>query len=173
MRYIRSFIVVLVLLLPFTFTAFADEQKQPQATPPAGQEMKPEAQPAAPPENKSAEHDKDFKEKRLVATVGSDGIQHVEITGGEYYFDPNYIVVKVNVPVELKAKKTGGFIPHDVVVKAPDAGIDFKLDLKKEDKAVTFTPTKVGKYDMVCDERFLFFKSHKDRGMYGYIEVVP
>ena len=36
------------------------------------------------------------KEKRVVATVGDDGVQRVEVTGGAYYYDPNYIVVKVN-----------------------------------------------------------------------------
>jgi plastocyanin domain-containing protein len=114
------------------------------------------------------------KEKRAVATLDPDGVQRVEITGGEYYFDPNYIVVKVNVPVEFKVKKAKGYVSHDIVVKAPDAGIDFKVDLSdKETKTVKFTPTKIGKYPMECDKRLLFFKSHKERGMEGVIEVVP
>ena len=46
-------------------------------------------------------------------------------------FDPNTIVVKVNVPVEFKVKKTGGYTPHDIVVKAPEAGIDFAVSLDK------------------------------------------
>ncbi len=114
------------------------------------------------------------KEKRVVATLDSDGVQRVDITAGEYYFDPNYIVVKANMPVEFKVKKVPGYISHDILVKAPDAGIDFKVDLTdKEAKAIKFTPTKVGKYTMECDKRFLFFKSHKERGMEGVIEVVP
>ncbi|OGW38809.1 MAG: quinol oxidase [Nitrospirae bacterium GWD2_57_9] len=108
-----------------------------------------------------------------MATTGSDGIQHVEITGGEYYFDPNYIVVKVNVPVELSAKKAPGYVPHDIIVKAPEAGIDFEVALKKEPQVIKFTPTRVGKYEMLCGKKLLFFKSHKDRGMDGVIEVVP
>ena len=88
-------------------------------------------------------------------------------------FDPNYIVVKVNKPVELTVKKASGYIPHNMVVKSPEAGIDFKVDLdaKKPDRC-KFTPTKVGKYPMYCDKKLLFFKSHKDRGMEGMIEVV-
>jgi plastocyanin domain-containing protein len=113
-------------------------------------------------------------EKRVVAAVGADGIQHVEVIGGEYYFDPNYIVVKVNVPVELTVKKAEGFVPHNMVVKAPEAGIDFKVDLDaKKPDIVKFTPTKVGKYEMFCDKKLLWFKSHKERGMDGFIEVVP
>jgi plastocyanin len=179
MRYAKLFVAVLVVLLPFTLSAYAEETKQDTAA--ASQEMKQDTTQAAPeakaetkPEAQPASHDPGFKEKRFVAAVGADGVQHVEITGGEYYFDPNYIVVKVNVPVELSMKKTKGFVPHDIIVKAPEAGIDFKADLSdKTAKTVTFTPTKTGKYEMLCDKRFLFFKSHKDRGMDGFIEVVP
>jgi hypothetical protein len=59
-------------------------------------------------------------------------------------------------------------------VKAPEAGIDFKVDMDaKKPGIVKFTPTKVGKFEMICDKKLLWFKSHKERGMDGYIEVVP
>jgi hypothetical protein len=114
-----------------------------------------------------------IKEKLFVATVGPDGVQHVAITGGEYFFDPNHVVVKANVPVELSLKKEKGYVPHDIMVKAPEAGIDFAVDLKETPQAVRFTPTKPGKYEMLCGKKLLFFKSHKDRGMHGMIEVIP
>jgi plastocyanin domain-containing protein len=116
--------------------------------------------------------DEKFVEKRVVAAVDPDGVQRVAMTGGEYYFDPNVIVVKVNVPVELTVKKEAGITPHDISVKAPEAGIDFKTDLSTEPKSIKFTPTKAGKYPFECNKRFLFFKSHKDRGMHGVLEVV-
>jgi len=82
-------------------------------------------------------------------------------------------VVKVNKPVELTVKKAPGYIPHDMVVQAPEAGINFKVDLDdKKPEKIKFTPTKVGTYEMYCDKKLLFFKSHKDRGMHGIIEVV-
>ena len=112
-----------------------------------------------------------FKEKRVVATVGADGVQRVEMTGGEYYFDPNVVVVKVDIPVELKVRKEGGIAPHDIVLKAPEAGIDFSATLTTEPKIITFTPKKTGTYAFDCTKRFLFFKSHKDRGMHGRLEV--
>lgn len=111
-------------------------------------------------------------EKRVVATLDPDGVQRVEVTGDTYYFDPNVIVVKVNVPVELKVKKAGGIAPHNIVIKAPDAGINVEESLSTEPKNIQFTPTKVGKYSFECTKRFLFFKSHKDRGMHGMLEVV-
>jgi plastocyanin domain-containing protein len=113
-----------------------------------------------------------IKEKRMVATVASDGIQRVDILGGGYYFDPNIIVVKVNVPVELRVKKDGGITPHDIVLKAPEAGINFAESLSVEPKTIRFTPTKAGKYPFECTKRLLFFKSHKDQGMHGVLEVV-
>lgn len=112
------------------------------------------------------------KEKRIVAETGADGVQRVEVTAGSYYFDPNVIVVKVNVPVEMKIKKEAGVTPHNIVIKAPEAGIDIEESLGSEPKTIKFTPTKTGRYPFECTKRFLFFKSHKDRGMHGMLEVV-
>ncbi len=112
-------------------------------------------------------------EKRYVAVAGQDNVQHVEITAGEYYFDPNYIVIRLNTPVELKVKKTSGIVPHDFVINAPEAGMNIKAGLSDDWKTFTFTPTRAGKYEMFCDKKLLWFKSHKDRGMDGFIEVVP
>jgi len=112
------------------------------------------------------------KENRFVAIMGEDGVQRAEIVGGSYYFAPDLIVVKVNVPVELKVKKAGGATPHSIALKAPEAGIDFSVSLRKEPKTIAFTPTKVGKYPFWCTKRFLFLKSHKAHGMTGVLEVV-
>ena len=111
-------------------------------------------------------------EKRFVAVVDADGVQRVRMTGGEYYFDPNVVVVKVNVPVELHVKKTEGIVPHSIEIKAPEAGIDFAESLGDEEKIISFTPTKTGSYPFECTKQFLFFESHKDRGMHGMLEVV-
>ena len=111
------------------------------------------------------------QEKKAVASIGADGVQRVEIVGGSYFFDPNHIVVKVNVPVEIKIRKGGGLFPHDFVLKAPEAGIDVVVDFDTEPKTVSFTPTKAGQYPFYCDKRLLFFKSHRDRGMHGMLEV--
>jgi len=111
-------------------------------------------------------------DKRFVATIDKDGYQRVEMTGGEYYFDPAIVVVKVNVPVELTIKKTGGMTPHDLVLKAPQADLDVKIELSSTPKKVSFMATKTGKYPFECTNQFLFFKSHKERGMHGVLEVV-
>ena len=120
----------------------------------------------------SALADEQFVEKRFVATVDADGVQRVSVLGGAYFFDPNVIVVKVNVPVELSVRKESGITPHSISIKAPEAGIDFMVKLSTDPTVVKFMPTKAGKYPFECTERFLFFKSHKDRGMHGVLEVV-
>ena len=112
------------------------------------------------------------KGRRVVATVGQDGIQRVEMIGGSYYFDPAEVVVKVNVPVEISIKKIGSS-PHSIVLKAPEAGIDFEMSLGAEPKVIKFTPTKVGKYPFWCTKKAPFSsKSHRDHGMEGILEVV-
>jgi len=42
------------------------------------------------------------EKKEFTAKTDPDGVQRVEILAGSYFFNPNYIIVKVNVPVELK-----------------------------------------------------------------------
>jgi plastocyanin len=165
MKIVKYLVIALVLLLPISVTAFGDEAKP---------EMKQEVRSAMTPTAEVAQHEHTMgKINRVVATVDVDGVQRVEVIGGEYYFDPNYIVVKVNKPVELTVRKASGYIPHNMLVKSPEAGIDFKVDLgDKKPQMIKFTPTKVGKYPMYCDKKLLWFKSHRDRGMEGMIEVV-
>ena len=111
------------------------------------------------------------QKKQFVATVDKDGVQKIEVLAGEYFFDPNYIVVKVNVPVEIKIKKEPSIVSHTFVIKAPDAGMDIHESLSSEPKIVKFTPTKTGTYPFYCDKKLLFFESHREKGMEGTIEV--
>ncbi len=110
--------------------------------------------------------------KQFIASIDQDGVQRVEVLAGEYFFDPNYIVVKVNVPVEIKIKKEPTIVPHSFITKAPEAGMDIYESLSSEPKIIRFTPTKVGKYPFYCDKKFLFSKSHREKGMEGVIEVI-
>ncbi|MEK7196516.1 MAG: quinol oxidase, partial [Nitrospirota bacterium] len=40
------------------------------------------------------------QKKEFKATVDKDGVQRVEVIGGEYFFEPYHIIVKINMPVE-------------------------------------------------------------------------
>lgn len=112
-------------------------------------------------------------EARVVykAVVDSDGVQRVDILGGSYFFKPDYIIVKANVPVELKVKKEPGFVPHDFIIDAPGAGVFVKESLSTEPKIIRFTPNKVGKYPFYCGKKILVWHKHRDKGMEGTLEV--
>lgn len=112
------------------------------------------------------------EEKIFTAAIDSDGVQRVEIVGGGYFFNPNRIIVKVNVPVELKLRKESGVVPHNFVIKAPEAGMDIDLSLGTEPKVVKFVPVKPGIYPFYCSKKLLFFESHREKGMKGVVEVV-
>jgi len=111
------------------------------------------------------------KVEKVVATIDADGVQRVAILGGGYFYKPNYVVVKVNVPVEFSLTKESGFTPHDFVIKAPEAGVDIKVSLDTKPQVVKFTATKPGKYAIACSKKAPFSKSHKDKGMEGILEV--
>jgi len=106
------------------------------------------------------------------AVPAPDGVQRVEILGGGYFFKPNHVIVKVNQPVEFKVRKEGGIVPHDIVIDSPEAGISVHESLSSEPKVIRFTPTKVGKYPFYCSKKPPFFKSHREKGMEGVLEVV-
>lgn len=85
---------------------------------------------------------------------------------------PNQITVKAGQPVTLKVKNDAWFISHDLVVKAPDAGIDIKVNLGGGDSGeATFTPTKPGTYKMYCDKKSPGGETHDDKGMHGTLVV--
>jgi len=108
-----------------------------------------------------------------VAAIGPDGKQHVAVLGGSSFFRPKHIVVKVNVPVELSVRREPGIVPHTFVLKIPEAGIAIDESIGTAPKVFAFTPTAVGKFAFYCRNRLLFFKSHRDKGMEGVLEVVP
>jgi len=106
------------------------------------------------------------------ATVSTDGLQHVRIEGGGYFFKPDHVIVHVNVPVELTVSVEKGVIPHTLVIQSPEAGIAVDQSLSSDAKAIRFTPTAIGKYPFYCKNKLLFFKSHREKGMEGVLEVV-
>jgi plastocyanin domain-containing protein len=106
------------------------------------------------------------------ATIAADGVQHVRIEGGGYFFKPNRVIVKVNVPVELTASVEKSLIPHTLVIEAPEAGISVDEKLSSDAMNIRFTPAAVGKYHFYCKNKLLFFKSHREKGMEGVLDVV-
>jgi plastocyanin len=98
--------------------------------------------------------------------------QVIEVKLDSYTIKPERIVVKVNQAVTLKVTNEATFLPHNLVIKAPEAGIDVKVDVRAgKSGEATFTPTRIGNYEMICDKQPPFGASHKDRGMHGTLVV--
>ena len=98
--------------------------------------------------------------------------QVIEVKLESYAIKPDTITVKAGQPVTLRVKNEATFIPHNLIIKAPDAGIDVKLDLAAgKSGEVSFTPTKAGSYEMFCGKTPPIGKSHKQKGMHGMLVV--
>lgn len=103
----------------------------------------------------------------------ADGVQRVRIVGGSYFFEPAHIVVKANVPVELLASRKSGITPHNLVIRAPEAGVSVDEDLATDPKKIVFTASKPGRYAIYCSKKLPFVAGHREKGMEGVLEVVP
>ncbi len=112
------------------------------------------------------------QKKAFTAKINKDGVQVIEMKAGDYYFSPNFITVKVNVPVEIKLIRKSEFTPHNMVLKAPEAGIGISTSIMREPKVIKFTPAKTGKYLFYCDRKVFFFIKHKSKGMQGILKVI-
>lgn len=101
---------------------------------------------------------------------GPDGVQHAEVTAHSFYFEPNRIVLKANLPVELKVKNHAAFVPHNFSCVAPQAAIqvDEGLGMFWDGETAHFTPTTAGEYPFFCK-----VDGHSNKGMTGVIVVVP
>lgn len=120
----------------------------------------------------TSDHRPPAQEDRQVARTDKDGVQRIQVVGGSYFFRPSHIVVRANVPVELVTRREPGIAPHNLVIKAPEAGISIEEELATEPKKIAFTATRAGKYEIYCAKKPPFGASHRERGMVGTLEVV-
>jgi len=109
-----------------------------------------------------------------VLGLGADGVFRAEIVVDSYSYKPDHLIVTVGHPVELTLKSVTVIVPHNFVIKAPELGVEVSQDVPAgKTVTVQFTPTGAGKIEFYCDKRLLFFKSHKEKGMVGTLEVRP
>jgi plastocyanin len=106
----------------------------------------------------------------VVVTPAADGVQRVEVTAHSFWFEPNRIVVKAGIPVELRMKNSSFIVPHNFSCVAPQAGVQVNagLGMFKDSESARFTPTTPGEYPFFCNK-----DSHSKKGMTGTLVVVP
>ncbi len=108
----------------------------------------------------------------VIAEMGADGVQRATIILDSYSYAPNHLVVQAGKPVELTLTRATLLTPHNFLLKEPEAGINIEEDVGHgEPTKVRFIPTKPGIYSFYCDRKLLFFKSHREEGMEGKLEV--
>lgn len=108
--------------------------------------------------------------QEIRAVAGDDGIQRVTVVAHSYWFEPNRIVVRAGVPVELSIKNGSLIVPHNFTCLAPESGIEINegLGLFKDGETARFTPITPGEYPFFCARG-----SHAQKGMTGTLVVVP
>jgi plastocyanin domain-containing protein len=108
----------------------------------------------------------------VIVPVSADGVQRLEITVDSYSFTPNRLIVKENAPLELILKSVTWIVPHNFVLRSPEAGIEIEQEVPAGGTAmVRFTPRRAGEFKFVCTKKLLFFPSHEEQGMVGTLEV--
>lgn len=104
------------------------------------------------------------------ASADADGVQRVALVGGSYFFRPEHIVAQADRPLEISVSLEPGLIPHRFVLEAPDGQQLADVSLGAEAKTVRLT-LKAGDYVFYCPNQLLHFKSHRERGMAGVLQV--
>jgi len=108
----------------------------------------------------------------LVVPVDNDGVQRVTIVVDSYSYTPSHLQVEVGKPVELILNSVTIITPHNFVLKEPAAGLMIEEDISAgKGTIVRFTPTQRGLFTFYCDKKLIFFKSHREKGMKGLLDV--
>jgi len=104
-------------------------------------------------------------------TTSTDaGVQQVAIVGGSYFFRPDHVVVKAGRRLELAVRVEPGIIPHRFVLATVSGRTLADVPINETTKVLRFD-LPPGKYVFQCPNQLLFFKSHRERGMAGVLEV--
>lgn len=100
----------------------------------------------------------------------ADDVQRIEIVGGSYFFQPDHVEARAGRGLEISVKMAPGVIPHRFVLETINGKPLADVPLGKKAKTLRFD-LPAGKYLFHCPNRLLLFKSHRERGMAGVLEV--
>ena len=110
----------------------------------------------------------------VMSTVKADdqGIQRATIIMDSYSYSPNELSVEAGKPVELTLRNAATFTPHTFHLADPASGLHVHAEVSAgESQTVSFTPNQRGTFTFYCEKKLLFFKSHRERGQEGRLEV--
>jgi plastocyanin len=107
--------------------------------------------------------------QEVIAKEGPDQVQHVRVTAHTYWYEPNRVIVKRGMSVDLTVQNGAWFVPHSFGCSGKDAGfdLDLRLGMFHGSKHARFTPTRAGEYAFRCG-----VDHHAMKGMTGTLVVV-
>lgn len=102
----------------------------------------------------------------------SDGVQRAVVEVDSYAFTPHHLIVKAGKPVELTFTSVTWVVPHNVIIDDPRSGLNIREEVPAgASVTIKFTPTVQGSFAIYCDKKLPFFKSHREKGQEGVLEV--
>ena len=105
-------------------------------------------------------------------TFDPDGVQRAVVEADSYSFIPNHLTVNAGKLVELTFKSVTWVVPHNVIIDDPRSGLNIREEIPAgKSLTITFTPTVPGSFAIYCDKKLPFFKSHREKGQEGVLEV--
>jgi len=104
------------------------------------------------------------------ARTDADGVQRVSLVGGSHFFRPAHILARAGLPLEFTLSREPGIVPHSFVLEAPDGSTLADVELDETPQRLRLT-LAAGGYVFHCPNRLLFFKSHREQGMSGRLEI--
>ena len=116
----------------------------------------------------------DTDQEVLVLQPGGDGIQRAFIVLDSYAYTPSHISIQAGEPVEFRLENQSFLTPHNFIMDHPDAGLQQDVNVDAgDDVTIRFVAQVPGTYIFYCDKQLLFFPSHREEGMEGFLEVRP
>ena len=115
-----------------------------------------------------------FEERPLAMEIpfDSDGVQRAVVEADSYAFIPNHLTVNAGKPVELTFKSVTWVVPHNVIIDDPRSGLNIREEIPAGERlTITFTPMVSGSFAIYCNKKLPFFKSHREKGQEGVLEV--
>ena len=104
--------------------------------------------------------------------LAADGVQRAVVEADSYDFAPRHLIVRAGQPVEVTFKSLTWLVPHNIVIDDLRSGLAIHEGIPAgESVTVKFTPMVPGSFAIYCDKKLPFFKSHREKGMEGVLEV--
>jgi hypothetical protein len=116
----------------------------------------------------------DADNDRTWAAIGSDGVQRIHIRCGANFLDPNHIVIKANVPVELTVSTTAGLPSHSFVISmSGPRPITADTPIEATEKTFAFVPGRPGDYQASCRDNTTTANAALLKAKQGLLTVIP